>query len=270
MECGREYMRDTRVRTAQKVHEHKTGRKCEVPGCNGDLKDTIINFGENLNPNIFDLAQQNCDVADLCLSMGTSHRLGHVHSMPLAVAENGGNFVNVNLQKTPLDPYCSMVIHAKCDDVMKLLMQKLGYEVPVWQMKKRLEVSLIENGSKLKLTGVEYNGQPFHLFKKVNVSIPNKKLSFPTQQQTKQPYKFTLPAEAQRPAQAAIELQFFGHYSEKNIQFNVDLAELANGPVTYEMVFDSPSGNWEIIVMYDSDKNVMGVAEFTQKNAPAN
>lgn len=57
MECGREYMRDTRVRTAQTVHEHKTGRKCEVPGCNGDLKDTIINFGENLNPNIFDLAQ---------------------------------------------------------------------------------------------------------------------------------------------------------------------------------------------------------------------
>lgn len=42
-------MRDFRVRTAQKVTEHLTGRKCDTPGCNGDLKDTIINFGEKLN-----------------------------------------------------------------------------------------------------------------------------------------------------------------------------------------------------------------------------
>ena len=41
-----------------------------------------------------------------------------------------------------------------------------------------------------------------------------------------------------------------GHYAEKNIQFDVDLAELANlGSIMYEMVFDSPSGNWEIVVM---------------------
>lgn len=55
MKCGKEYMRDTRVRTAQHVHEHKTGRKCDNPNCDGDLKDTIINFGENLNDNILEL-----------------------------------------------------------------------------------------------------------------------------------------------------------------------------------------------------------------------
>ena len=58
--CGREHMRDHRVRTAQKVHEHGTGRTCDTPSCGGQLEDTIINFGENLNENILELGFQNC------------------------------------------------------------------------------------------------------------------------------------------------------------------------------------------------------------------
>ena len=58
--CGREHMRDHRVRTAQKVHEHGTGRTCDTPSCGGQLEDTIINFGENLNDNILELGFQNC------------------------------------------------------------------------------------------------------------------------------------------------------------------------------------------------------------------
>ena len=42
-------MRDYKVRTATKCKEHKTGRICDTPGCKGELKDTIINFGEGLN-----------------------------------------------------------------------------------------------------------------------------------------------------------------------------------------------------------------------------
>lgn len=41
-------MRDFRTRTATKVHEHKTTRKCDNSKCGGDLYDSIINFGENL------------------------------------------------------------------------------------------------------------------------------------------------------------------------------------------------------------------------------
>ena len=62
---------------------------------------------------------------------------------------NGGRLVIVNLQETPLDAMATLVIHAKCDDVMQMLMQKLGYQIPTWQMKKRLEVSLIDDGAKV-------------------------------------------------------------------------------------------------------------------------
>ena len=120
-------MRDMRVRNAKTVHAHRTGRKCQREGCDGHLKDTIINFGEHLNENILELGFQYGETSDLCLCMGTSLKLGHVSPIPESTAANGGNLVIINLQKTPLDHCATLRIHAKCDDVMVLLMQKLGY-----------------------------------------------------------------------------------------------------------------------------------------------
>jgi len=59
MRCGREYMRDYRVRTAQQVHEHKTGNKCDDPKCKGNLKDSIINFNENLDEEVLERGFNN-------------------------------------------------------------------------------------------------------------------------------------------------------------------------------------------------------------------
>jgi NAD-dependent SIR2 family protein deacetylase len=73
--CGQNYMRDFRVRTAQKVHEHKTGRKCDNSNCNGDLYDTIINFGENLKEEVLDMAYAHGQEADLMLALGSSLRV---------------------------------------------------------------------------------------------------------------------------------------------------------------------------------------------------
>lgn len=44
--CGKKYMRDFRTRTANKVHDHETGRKCDNEKCKGKLYDSIINFGK--------------------------------------------------------------------------------------------------------------------------------------------------------------------------------------------------------------------------------
>ena len=257
-------MRDTRVRTAQRTTEHRTGRMCESPGCNGHLKDTIINFGEPLNQNILELGYQNCQSSDLCIAMGSSLRVSPANEMPQQCAINGGRLVICNLQSTPLDNLATLVIHAKCDDIMRLLMEKLGYQIPAWQMKKRLEVSLIEDGNKVQLRGVDETRQPFHLFQEIKVSgFQNTEAkSFPSNAQKKQPYKYTLPSQ---PEQFQVELQFMGHYREKNIRLKINLAELqANQTLVYEMVMDSQSGNWEIVVVQDPDRNLIGVAEFTQ------
>jgi len=65
--------------------------------------------------------------------------------MALETANNGGNLVIVNLQKTPLDMAASMIIHAKIDDLMNLLMAELNIEVPQFKLSRFAEVSLTEN-----------------------------------------------------------------------------------------------------------------------------
>ena len=43
--CGKEYLRNFEIHGD---HKHHTGRLCEDQSCAGPLKDSIINFGENL------------------------------------------------------------------------------------------------------------------------------------------------------------------------------------------------------------------------------
>lgn len=123
-------MRDFRVRNAQQVHDHKTGRKCEDPLCKGDLIDTIINFNENLREKDLDLGFGHSAIADLHLVMGSSLRVTPAADMPMSTFEKGGKLVIVNLQKTPLDYAAALVIHGKCDDVMRLVMKKMQLQIP--------------------------------------------------------------------------------------------------------------------------------------------
>ena len=84
--CDKDYMRDFRTRTAQKVHDHKTGRKCEA--CGGDLYDSIINFGENLKESVLNRGYAEGERCDLMLSLGSSLRVTPAADIP---AECGSN-----------------------------------------------------------------------------------------------------------------------------------------------------------------------------------
>ena len=52
------------------------------------------------------------------------------------VGRGGQRLVIVNLQATPLDYCCKLRIFAKCDDVSKMLMSKLGVEIPEFRLKR--------------------------------------------------------------------------------------------------------------------------------------
>ena len=49
--------------------------------------------------------------------------------MPFRTKRNGGKIVVVNLQKTRMDSHSDLVIHARCDDVMKIVANLLGMDV---------------------------------------------------------------------------------------------------------------------------------------------
>jgi NAD-dependent SIR2 family protein deacetylase len=138
-QCGRQYMRDFRVRTAQHVKDHKTGRLCDDSDCKGILNDSIINFGENLPSDELESGYTNSESADLCLVMGTSCRVSPANDMPRQTVMNGGKLVICNLQKTPLDSMATLNIFAKCDDIMDRLCEKLGIPIKPFKLERLIE-----------------------------------------------------------------------------------------------------------------------------------
>jgi NAD+-dependent protein deacetylase SIR2 len=152
--------------------------------------------------------------------MGSSLRVTPAADMPKECAANGGSLVIVNLQKTPLDSIASLCIYGKCDEVMALLMKKLDYQIPSWQMKKRLAVELSDDKKSLTLGGVDSNGSPYVLYKQIKVSglSAAPKVFSNT---SKAPYKITLPEEL--PGYFDIELTHFDHYAEGTLTIRVDV-----------------------------------------------
>lgn len=64
--------------------------------------------------------------ADLCLCLGTSLQIRPCRDLPRKTKKNGGKFVIVNLQKTTLDSLADLIIHERCDRVMKYILEKLN------------------------------------------------------------------------------------------------------------------------------------------------
>ena len=129
-----------------------------MESCPGKLKDTLLDWEDMLPQTEWDRAQEECSRADLVLCLGTSLRIepaGSLCEMPLVNAaprslsevsvggkKASGNkrkerctkvkdtkigYAIVNLQPTPYDDGAAIVIRGKVDDVMKGLMEKLGY-----------------------------------------------------------------------------------------------------------------------------------------------
>lgn len=246
--CKKEYMRDFRVRNAQHVHEHKTGRKCDDPSCRGALKDTIINFNENLDDEILERGELNGQSADLMLAMGSSLRIYPAAGMAQATAEQGGKLVIVNLQKTPLDPYADMIIHAKIDDVMTMLMAELGMEIPQWKqsrwVKCALEVSKTGKET-LKVNGIDGNGAAYDLFKGLSVNGTVGASAVLKEQQ--------MVAGATIP----VKLQFQGHYGEKELTLAVprDALKATKSFVKINIVWSPYTKQWETALAYDAYTN---------------
>jgi len=215
--CGKEYLRDYRCRNTKKVKAHLTGRLCSVPGCEGKLKDTIINFGENLPPKHLQAGENQSKQADLCLAMGSSLRVFPAADLPESVAKRGKRLVVVNLQGTPLDDVAALRINGLCDDVMRALMEKLKLAIPDFILRRYLHVQFSPKGKSktersISLNGIDSDGTPVTVFDTVtDITDEKKKIT-----QKKEPFEFLVSDQ-----KTTWEFTFFGHYNEPSLQFSL-------------------------------------------------
>mmetsp|Transcript_37356 Transcript_37356/g.105395 ORF Transcript_37356/g.105395 Transcript_37356/m.105395 type:complete len:475 (-) Transcript_37356:369-1793(-) len=125
--CSREYIRDFEMDT---VGFKRTGRSCVSAGCNGRLKDHILDWENALPEDELQASEQHAADADLAICLGTSLQIVPACNIPIETVKSGGKLVIVNLQKTPKDKKASLLIRGRSDEVMKAVMEQLGTPIP--------------------------------------------------------------------------------------------------------------------------------------------
>ncbi|XP_062503701.1 uncharacterized protein LOC134180532 isoform X2 [Corticium candelabrum] len=250
--CRREYLRDFRTRSAAKVHNHLTGRKCDDPHCRGKLRDTIINFGEDLPEDVLEASLKHAKVADLCLAMGSSLTVTPAADIPKIVGKKRietGGLVVVNLQKTPLDHLASMRIHAKCEDVSRLLMDKLGVPIPEFRLRRKIQISqkIASHlpSCEVSVQGLSSDGFPFSFIEKVEFRLSSLKETTVS----KEPFTFTIPNTKQPRMSLQLKVCFFAHYGEPSLDFKWEEKSTKNVTKIYTLEFDPFTQKWADLVV---------------------
>jgi mono-ADP-ribosyltransferase sirtuin 6 len=112
---------------------HYTGRICDRSDdqgkqCNGKLRDTIVNFGDDLHESVLGglpKAEESCRKADLCVCLGSSLTVTPASNIPLMSKK----LVICNLQETKLDNNADVRVWATCDLMFKYIMEELNITV---------------------------------------------------------------------------------------------------------------------------------------------
>lgn len=137
---NREYIRLFDVTERTSLHRHNTGRKCHK--CGGELRDTIVHFGEKgtlEQPLNWKGAAEAAKEADVIICLGSSLKVLKKYACLWCmsrVPHKRPKLYIVNLQWTPKDGVATLKIHAKCDDVMQLLLEELCLEIPHYDRSK--------------------------------------------------------------------------------------------------------------------------------------
>jgi NAD-dependent deacetylase len=91
--------------------------------CGAILKSATIMFGESLDPDVIDKAQEIAATVDLFLVAGSSLTVHPAASLAPAARHRGARLVIVNLEPTPYDGVADAVLTGPLSDVLPLLAQ---------------------------------------------------------------------------------------------------------------------------------------------------
>ncbi|KAL9110399.1 MAG: hypothetical protein Q9227_005130 [Pyrenula ochraceoflavens] len=239
--CGKDFIRDFRaVSTYEKsIRDHRTGRKCTR--CGGALHDTIINFGEDLPEEAFNLAYDHAKKADLCLVLGSSLTVTPANTIPEAVGHRKkAKLAICNLQKTPLDDDASLRIFARTDDLMIRIMNKLDIPIPTFTLRRRLLVeveTLAKERYQLRVCGVDVDGTPVTFLRSVRLADSRRVVR-------SEPFIISIRDSLSHGMQLKLELEFMGHYGEPNLKIAHEYSAEAKRQSLYLLEYSPQSREW--------------------------
>lgn len=239
--CRTKFLRDFRTRTANKVHDHATTRKCTK--CNATLYDSIINFGENLPEYELESSFEHAEKADVCLVLGSSLRVTPAADIPKRVGERGGKLAIANLQSTPFARLAQMNLHALCDEIMTRLLAKLDIPIPQWELHRRIRVTIKDRT--ISVMGLDLSQDiAYTLFSTIKISVREGTEPKYTSRaiQGDEPVEHLIDAKGLTDKMDVyIELTWQGHYKEPKYTIK---RPLANSTKEIHLFYNPQTGHW--------------------------
>lgn len=95
------------------------------PRCDGLLKSDTVSFGEPIPPDVLTACSDEADRADCMLVAGTSATVYPAAGFPIAIAERGGDLIEVNPYPSDLSPLCRITLPGTAAQVLPALVDRI-------------------------------------------------------------------------------------------------------------------------------------------------
>ncbi|UCF04045.1 MAG: Sir2 family NAD-dependent protein deacetylase [bacterium] len=116
--CGATFDREEIER---RIDEGEEVPRCE--SCNGLLKPATVSFGQPMPEEETSRAFEMARSSDLFVVLGSSLVVYPAAQLPFEAINSGAKLAIINLTATPYDNYADVVIHAKCGETMKRMIE---------------------------------------------------------------------------------------------------------------------------------------------------
>jgi NAD-dependent deacetylase len=95
------------------------------PRCGGLLKSDTVSFGEPIPPDVLAACSDEAGRADCMLVAGTSATVYPAASFPIAIADRGGDLIEVNPYPSELTAMCRVALTGPAGEVLPALVERV-------------------------------------------------------------------------------------------------------------------------------------------------
>jgi NAD-dependent deacetylase len=95
------------------------------PLCKGILKSDTVSFGEPIPPDVLTACGEEAEHADCMIVAGTSATVYPAAGFPMAIAERGGDLIEVNPYPSELTSLCRVTLTGAAGEVLPALVERV-------------------------------------------------------------------------------------------------------------------------------------------------
>ena len=95
------------------------------PRCSGLLKSDTVSFGEPIPADVLAACSEEAERADCMIVAGTSATVYPAAGFPMAIAERGGDLIEVNPYQSELTALCRVTLTGAAGDVLPALVERV-------------------------------------------------------------------------------------------------------------------------------------------------